>query len=54
MPKKFTDCVEKGGKVRTKKINDRQSIPVCIPKGGGKSVGGEVHTKKAKPARKRS
>ena len=47
MPPKFTRCVNAGGRVRT--INPKKGtyMRVCFPKGGGKSVAGEVkHTKK--------
>jgi hypothetical protein len=54
MPRAFHECQEKGGKVRAKKIDKTHSIPVCIPPGGGKSVGGEVHTKKVAPKRRGS
>lgn len=46
MPKKFTDCIKKGGRVRTVKPTKSTHMPVCFPKGGGKSVAGEVHKKK--------
>lgn len=46
MPRKFTQCQKAGGKIRTKTLPGGKYIPICIPKGGGKSVGGEVHTKK--------
>ena len=46
MPKEFTSCIEAGGKVRTKKLKGSKYIYVCIPKGGGPSVAGEVHEAK--------
>jgi hypothetical protein len=48
MPKKFTQCVARGGKVRTKELGGGKYVKICIPKGGGSSVGGEVHKKKGK------
>lgn len=42
MPKKFDNCVARGGKVRTIKPNAGTYMRVCIPKGGGNSVAGEV------------
>jgi hypothetical protein len=48
MPKKFDQCVSGGGKVRTITPNSSTYIKVCIPKGGGPSVRGEVHKKKGK------
>ena len=45
MPAKFDACVKGGGKVRTKTLGGRKYMHVCIPKGGGSSVGGEVKTK---------
>ena len=48
MPEAFTNCVKRGGKVRTKTISEDKYMYVCIPPGGGKgdSVAGEIHTKK--------
>jgi len=46
MPAEFDACVSGGGKVITKKVNDRQYIHVCYPKGGGKPVSGEVKSYK--------
>lgn len=46
MPKKFIDCVEKGGRVRTVKPTKGTHMPVCFPKGGGKGIAGEVRHKK--------
>ena len=46
MPKKFTDCVSRGGRVRTKSLPKGKYMRVCFPKGGGPSVAGEVKKKK--------
>jgi hypothetical protein len=46
MPKAFDACVRGGGKVRTKTIGSKKYIHICIPKGGGDSIGGEVKAKK--------
>ena len=46
MPKAFDACVKGGGKVRTKSIGKTKFMHICIPKGGGNSVGGEVKKKK--------
>ena len=49
MPRKFEECAaKKGRKIRTKKVNEDEYIHVCIPPGGGSSVGGEVKKKKSK------
>ncbi len=45
MPKDFDACVKSGGRVRTKKLSGGRFMHICIPKGGGPSVGGEVKTK---------
>ena len=42
MPKKFEACVKAGGKVRTISLSGNKYMHICIPKGGGKSVSGEV------------
>ncbi len=47
MPTKFDACVKAGGKVRTKKLSGGKYMHICIPKGGGPSVGGEVKTKQS-------
>jgi len=52
MPADFNSCLEAGGKVRTKTLSGGRYIHICIPKGGGSSVAGEVHTKKKLPSRK--
>lgn len=46
MPRKFNQCIKSGGKVRTKTLSGGKYIKICIPKGGGSSIGGEVHIKK--------
>lgn len=47
MPKAFEDCRKAGGKIRTIKLSSTTYKHICIPKGGGKSVSGEVkHYKK--------
>lgn len=45
MPKEFDACVKAGGKVRTKTLGKGKYMHICIPKGGGSSVAGEVKTK---------
>jgi len=45
MPKKFTECVKRGGRVRTKSF-DGKYIHICFNKKTGKSVAGEVKKKK--------
>jgi len=47
MPAKFDACVSSGGKVRTKTLGGGKYMHVCVPKGGGPSVAGEVKTKKS-------
>ena len=42
MPQAFTDCYKSGGKVITKRVNARQYIHVCYPKGSGSPISGEV------------
>ncbi len=42
MPADFEKCRKEGGRIRTKKLSGGKYIHICIPKGGGKSVGGEV------------
>jgi len=47
MPEAFESCRRNGGKIRTKKIKGTNKyMHICIPKGGGPSVGGHVKTKK--------
>lgn len=50
MPKAFTDCVKRGGKVRTKVINEKKGTYMHICYIDGKSYPGEVLTKKKKKA----
>ena len=42
MPIDFERCRANGGKIRTKVLSDGKYMHVCIPRGGGPSVGGEV------------
>jgi len=42
MPKKFDDAIKNGGKVITKRLNDKQYIHIVYPKGGGAPIKGEV------------
>jgi len=51
MPKGFTQCVKRGGRVRTIKPKAGKYMPICYS--GGKSYAGEVKTAKS-PARKRT
>lgn len=44
-PKAFTDCVNSGGKVVTKKLKGDRYIHICYGK-DGKSHTGEIKTKK--------
>lgn len=46
MPKAFDDCVKAGGRVKSKRLSKIHYLPICYPKGGGKSVAG--HKKKYK------
>jgi hypothetical protein len=46
MPKGFTDCVNAGGKVVTKKLKGNRYINICYGK-DGKSYTGEVKKSKA-------
>lgn len=46
MPKAFEQCVENGGRVRTKKLSGDRYMYICYLK--GKSYAGEVHKKKKK------
>ena len=48
VPKAFTKCVSDGGRVRTVKPKAGRYMKVCFPKGGGKSVSGEMHKNKKK------
>jgi hypothetical protein len=49
MPKAFEDCIKSGGKVRTKDLGKDRFVHICIPKGGGPSISGEVKTKQMTP-----
>lgn len=42
MPANFNACVANGGKVITKKVNAKQYMHICYPKGGGSPISGEV------------
>lgn len=47
MGKKFEACRRAGGTIKTKSIKGTNKyMRICIPKGGGPSVGGHVKTKK--------
>lgn len=46
MPKAFDNCRKAGGKIRTIRLSKTHYKHICIPKGGGKSIGGEVKTYK--------
>lgn len=46
MPKSFTNCVKKGGRVRTKTLKGGKYIHICYLR--GKSYAGEVKTRKGK------
>jgi putative hemolysin len=45
MPKEFTDCVKKGGRVVTKKLKGNKYIKICYDKDGNTHAS-EVKTKK--------
>lgn len=45
MPEKFDQCVDDGGRVKTKKLKGGKYIHLCFPKGGGPAIAGEVKTK---------
>ena len=47
MPAKFDACVASGGKVRTKSLPGGSYIHICIPRGGGSSISGEVKKKQS-------
>jgi hypothetical protein len=49
-PEAFDNCVKSGGKVRTKDLGKGKYIHICIPKGGGSSIAGEVKTKQMTPS----
>ncbi len=42
MPQAFDNCVSGGGRVITKRVNAEEYMHLCYPRGGGKSVAGEV------------
>ena len=42
-PEAFTNCIKRGGKIRTKKLSGGKYIYICFL--NGKSYAGEVHTK---------
>lgn len=44
MPKQFDQCVKAGGRVRTKRVNEREYMHICFAK--GKSHAGEVKKRK--------
>ena len=46
MPQAFDNCVRKGGRVRTRDLDNNKYIHICW--WGGKSFAGEVKTKKKK------
>ena len=46
MPKGFTSCVSRGGRVRTIKLSKQRYMRICFI--GGKSFEGEVKHKKEK------
>ena len=51
MPEDFLKCVREGGKVVTKKIDDKRYIHICYDK-KGKAHAGEVKYKKIKSGSK--
>lgn len=48
MPAKFDKCAKGGGRIRTVTPKKGRYLHVCFPKGGGKSVSGEVKKTKGK------
>jgi tartrate dehydratase alpha subunit/fumarate hydratase class I-like protein len=42
MPKEFDSCMANGGRVITKRVNDKEYMHICYPKGGGPSIAGET------------
>jgi len=44
MPQAFENCIKKGGKVRTKRVNKKEYIKICFL--NGKSYAGETHAYK--------
>lgn len=49
MPKQFNECVQSGGRVRTKRMADGKYLHICFK--DGESYAGEVKKKK-KPKKK--
>jgi hypothetical protein len=45
MPADFDKCEKDGGKIITHTIDENRYMHICYPKGGGKSISGEVKTK---------
>ena len=43
MPQAFDNCVRKGGRVRTKRLNEKEHMRICWI--GGKSFRGEIKVK---------
>lgn len=52
MPAEFEKCRAGGGQIRTKRIDSEHYMHICIPRGGGDSVGGELKTYKKLTGRK--
>lgn len=48
MPQAFLDCIKNGGKVKTINPEKGKYLHICIPKGGGPSISGEVKTTQTK------
>jgi len=46
MPKKFEECIRRGGRVRTKKLSGGKYLHICYL--NGKSYRGEIKKKKNK------
>jgi len=42
MPADFNKCRASGGKIRTKRMSKTHYMHICVPKGGGSSVAGEM------------
>lgn len=52
MPESFSECVRKGGRVRTKALSGGRYMPICYL--DNKSYAGEVHKKRiARPAKRK-
>ena len=45
MPQAFLNCIAKGGRVRSKRVNKAQYVKICYL--NGKSYSGEVHNYKS-------